>query len=128
MFHVIEKYRLTKGEFASDSSYGNAGVFVIPHYKIDGYIFQVIASEGEGWEHASISLDSYKRKVERCPTWEEMCFIKSLFWDEEDCVIEFHPPKSHYVSHHAYCLHLWRPTDFIMPIPPTDLVGTIMKA
>ena len=60
------------------------------------------ASEGAGWEHVSVSLP------DRCPTWEEMSFIKNLFWDEEDFVIQIHPAGSDYVDLHPYCLHLWR--------------------
>lgn len=123
MFHVIEKYRLRNHPLlGSDSSYGNNGAFIIPHHRITDYQYVIQASDGEGWEHVSISL-SAKRKVERCPTWEEMCYIKGLFWDEEDCVIQYHPPKSHYISMHHYCLHLWRPTGQIIPVPDSILVG-----
>ena len=34
---------------------------------------------------------------------------KALFWDEDDCVIQYHPPRSEYVNNHQNCLHLWRP-------------------
>lgn len=62
----------------------------------------VIASVEDGWEHVSVSLGN------RCPTWDEMCFVKNLFWDEEDIAIQFHPAKSEYVNLHPYALHLWR--------------------
>ncbi|MCR4532718.1 hypothetical protein NUV62_17465 [Acinetobacter venetianus] len=70
-----------------------------------------------GWEHVSVSLPA------RCPTWEEMCFIKSLFWGEDDCVIQYHPPKSDYVNNHQYCLHMWRPIEQSLPTPPSFMVG-----
>ena len=60
------------------------------------------ANEG-GWEHVSISL-----LARRLPTWEEMCYIKDLFWDEEEEVIQLHPKKSEYVNY-VEALHLWRP-------------------
>src|SRR5580658_4748259 len=44
------------------------------------------------FEHVSVSL------AHRCPTWEEMCKIKDLFWDDEDVVVQFHPAKSEYVN------------------------------
>ena len=53
---------------------------------------RIIASDGFGWEHVSVS------RRDRCPTWEEMCQIKALFWDEDDCVIQYHPPRSEYVN------------------------------
>jgi hypothetical protein len=81
---------------------------------------RVIASDGsewpfEGipWEHVSVSLPT------RCPTWDEMCFVKRQFWRDEDCVIQFHPPRSQYVNAHRYCLHLWKPVGIELPLPPT---------
>jgi hypothetical protein len=71
----------------------------------------------DGWEHVSVSI---KR---RPPNWQEMCFVKDLFWDDEEEVIQFHPPKSEYVNFHPNCLHLWRPIYFRVPLPPSILVG-----
>jgi hypothetical protein len=61
--------------------------------------------------------------VPRCPTWDEMCQIKALFWDDNDCIVQFHPPKAEYVNNHAYCLHLWRQIGGEFPIPDSLLVG-----
>lgn len=82
-----------------------------------GKVILVIASDGMGWEHVSVSLPS------RCPTWEEMCYIKNLFWDETDTVIQYHPPKSEYVNAHPYCLHLWRKIGYEFPLPESIMVG-----
>lgn len=120
-FKVPEIYRIRTGEMASDGSYGNNGAFFIPHQKIQYARLVVIASNGEGWEHVSVTLSG--KNLNRCPIWDEMCFIKDLFWDDTDCVLQFHPPKSEYVNNHAYCLHLWRPTNQTIPIPDTNLVG-----
>jgi len=57
-----------------------------------------------------------------CPNWREMCFIKDLFWDEEDVVIQYHPKKSEYVNLHNNYLHLWRPIGVEIPTPK-ELVG-----
>lgn len=120
-FHVPNKYRVRTGYMASDASNGNNGAFFVPnHGRMAGKTeppFKVIASDGEGWEHVSVSLPH------RCPTWPEMCLIKSLFWDDGDCVLQFHPPESEYVNNHPYCLHLWRPTGHDVPTPPALLVG-----
>jgi len=56
-----------------------------------------------------------------------MCRIKEMFWDEEDCVIQFHPPKSEYVNQNENTLHLWRKIGFKQPTPPTTLVGIKKK-
>lgn len=78
----------------------------------------VQASNGGGWEHVSVSLEGLRR----CPNWDEMCFVKSIFWEAEDCVVQFHPPESQYVNN-AEVLHLWRKIGFEFPTPPTLLVG-----
>lgn len=81
---------------------------------------KVIASSGTDeipWEHVSVSTEL------RCPTWPEMSWVKDLFWDEEETVIQFHPPKSRFVNYHEFCLHLWRPTGIELPLPPTIAVG-----
>lgn len=115
-FKVPEKFRITKGPMGSDSSYGNNGAFWVKTKKC---VFTVIASDQGGWEHVSASLPA------RCPTWEEMCLIKDLFWDESDCVVQYHPSKKDYVNNHPYCLHLWRPTDAVMPTPPAFMIGKV---
>lgn len=118
MFQVPEKYRITKGFQGSDSSYGNNGAFKIDRGRTQ---FFIIASDGEGWEHVSVHCISDGK--ERTPTWSEMCFIKSIFWDEWDCTIQFHPAKSEYVNMHKHTLHLWRPINATIPTPNKILVG-----
>ena len=107
-FHVPEDYRLCTGLMGSTAAAGNNGAFIFPRdpkAKRLG-LLRVVANEAcpesEGWEHVSVSLE------DRCPTWEEMCFVKDAFWDPEDRVLQMHPPHSEYVNHHPYCLHLWR--------------------
>lgn len=113
-FKVPEQYRVMCGVMASTSLHGNNGAFRIP---IAGRVWRVIASDGAGWEHVSISTAGAP------PTWAVMCEIKALFWSEEDCVIQYHPAKSEYVNCHPNCLHLWRPIGVALPIPPSYLVG-----
>lgn len=88
---------------------------------INGRSFFVVASNGGRWEHISVSLCNQKRKA--CPTWEEMCEIKDMFFEAEERVVQYHPPKSEYVNMHPYCLHLWRPIDSDLPFPPSIFVG-----
>ena len=125
MFHVPNKYRERRHpQLKSDDSYGNNGFFIIPHHRTSGYLYRVQASDGMLWEHVSVSVTSGIRKdSSRCPTWEEMCHIKNLFWDEDDCVIQFHPTQSEYVNRHKFVLHLWRPIDQVIPIPDKIMVG-----
>lgn len=113
-FHVPEEFRIHQGPMGTTKADGNNGVF---NYQYCGYSLRIVASDGMGWEHVSVSLPT------RCPTWEEMCRVKNMFWDDTDCVVQYHPPKSDYVNNHPYCLHLWRPIGIELPKPPSFMVG-----
>lgn len=110
-----EKFRIKAGPMASRSEDGNIGAFEIKLKK--GQTFFAIASGLNGWEHVSVS------RSERCPTWDEMCQIKDMFWEKDACVVQYHPAQSDYINNHPYCLHLWRPTDQTLPFPPRWMVG-----
>lgn len=84
--------------------------------RLNGLLFVVIASNGGGWDHVSASLP------DRCPTWEEMCQIKRLFFADDEWAVEFHPPAEANISVHDYCLHLWRPQAIALPTPPRVMV------
>lgn len=117
-FRVPEHLRVVRGPHGTTKAAGNNGAFLIPPsvaHKRAG--FWVIASDGMGWRHVSVSTNG------RCPTWPEMCFIKDMFWTEDECVIQYHPPKSEYINNHPYCLHLWQPIDVVLPMPDTIMVG-----
>lgn len=136
-FHVPNQYRIRSGQLGSEDSFGNNGAFFVPNRArgprglsirdATSVPLRVIASDGlpdtgdvtdlAGWEHVSVSLPM------RCPTWSEMAYIKSLFWDAQDCVVQFHPPESEYVNNHPFCLHMWRPLRLEIPLPPSILVG-----
>lgn len=76
------------------------------------------------WEHVSVSVRNKRGlPLRRCPTWEQMCIVKETFWDDEIAVMQLHPPKSDWVNNHAFCLHLWRPVDVAVPLPPSIYVG-----
>lgn len=122
MFHVPNQFRFHKegSPFNSDPAVDkNNGFFVIPGPF--GRELVVIGSDGLGWEHVSVSM----RKG--IPSWDEMCFVKKLFWDEEDCVVQFHPPQSKYVNNQPNTLHLWRKIGSEFEVPDTLLVGLTDK-
>ena len=54
---------------------------------IRGKTLSVIYSNGGGWDHVSVSTPN------RCPTWDEMCEIKDIFFAEDECCVEYHPKK-----------------------------------
>jgi hypothetical protein len=78
----------------------------------------VIASNGGGWDHVSVSVSNERR----LPTWGEMAYIKRLFFDDGEAVMQLHPPAAQYVNN-AEVLHLWRPHDDVVPLPPLWMVG-----
>lgn len=114
-FRVPEKFRIRTGRAGSDERYGNNGAFEVKLRH--GQTVFVIASDQLGWEHVSVS------RRDRCPTWDEMCQVKALFWGPEACVVQYHPPASEYVNNHPHCLHLWRPVGVVLPTPPSIMVG-----
>lgn len=83
----------------------------------DGGDWKELGLPGVPWEHVSVST------MTRCPTWEEMVWVKGLFWDDEECVVQYHPPRSEYVNAHPYCLHLWKPVGVEVIRPPAQCVG-----
>ena len=111
---AVERYRVKTGERASSRFDGNNGAFVITHR---GAQLAIIASDGFGWDHVSVSLK------DRCPTWDEMCHVKDLFFEPEESAVQFHPPRSVYRNHHVYCLHLWRPQSGELLLPNAILVA-----
>lgn len=120
-FHVPERWRQRHGPLASDPRFGNNGLFLVPGPR--RWPLRVVASDGMGWEHVSVSL------ANRTPYWDEMCRIKDLFWDPEDLIVQYHPPRSQYVNHHPHCLHLWRPIGGqAIPMPPAYMVGPITES
>jgi hypothetical protein len=114
-FHVPEQFRVRSGRLGTGPEHGNNGYFLVtlPHKQK----LRVIVSDGEGWEHVSVS------RSDRVPTWDEMCQVKALFWDDEDTVMQLHPPQSEWVNNHSRCLHLWRPVGIAIPRPPSLMVG-----
>lgn len=95
---------------------GGAGVFTSGTMRN----MTVIWSYTGGWEH--VSIDGKKRT----PDWEEMCKLKDMFFDNDECCVQYHPPKSEYVNNAPYCLHIWKPIEKNngkLPIPPSIFVG-----
>ncbi len=112
---MLERGRVQDGQMGSDSTDGNNGVFFVS--TLAGIKLRIIASDGCGWEHVSVTV-----KKKRTPTWGEMQFVKDLFWQEEEAVVQFHAPRSRHINNHNYCLHLWRPIGVKLAMPPLAMV------
>ena len=83
---------------------------------IKGQVFFFVCSTGGGWDHVSVS----QRK--RCPSWEEMCIVKDIFFNKNECCVEYHPAAKDYVNLHPNCLHIWKPQNADLPTPPKHFV------
>lgn len=127
MYRLPEQFRdiRSEKEIHGTSCVEGHGIFRVNSKSAPKTVLLCIAANGLGWEHVSISA-RHNKKV-RIPTWEEMCQIKDLFWDDEDVVVQYHPKKSEYVSN-APVLHLWRPAGVNIPTPPPELVGVVGKS
>lgn len=95
---------------------GTVGYVQYFHVKFNNSVLQVSASideesRGLEWEHVSVM----PLKAKRMPTYQEMNFIKMLFWEPEDEVIHFFPKESEHCNLVDNCLHLWRPTGVKLP-------------
>ena len=112
---LIERCRLNMAgaESPAGALYGAFGVVLAGQYL---RILSGGVQDEYGWEHVSVSL------ADRCPTWGEMSWVKEQFWGEEECVLQFHPPRSKYVNHHEFTLHLWRQIGVPVELPPAVMV------
>ena len=142
---LLRKGRVRTGRMASDDSFGLTGVFRLSppvglYAGADGAPraeLTVIATDPAStppafadsrgltdremaWEHVSVSV----RHLARTPTWEEMAWVKRLFWRADELVVEFHPPERAYVNN-TEALHLWRDTRAGVELPPPSLIGLV---
>lgn len=98
---------------------GGCGWVRLPRNNKQGFIkASVVWSYGGGWEHVSVAPLNGS-----LPTWDDMCFVKDLFFDDEDWVVQFHPAHSEYVNNMPNCLHLWKPINNVLPKPPSIFTG-----
>jgi hypothetical protein len=113
----LEQYRIKTGRFRSNPAWGNNGVFLLPGP--ERHKLYVIASDEMGWEHCSVSLAAKAR----IPLWSEMVYVKDLFWQEDEVVVQYHPAKADYINFQGSTLHLWKPIGSELPRPPHWMVG-----
>jgi hypothetical protein len=124
----LNQFRIKEGEGATTDADGLNGNF---KFALAGVIVQVSSSETEieGYEHliavafdkpqsSIISRLTAKDPVPRCLTNEEKMQVKRLFWEDDECVVEYLPAKGSQMPFHFTATHLWRRTfsEFPMPI------------
>ena len=87
---------------------------VMFNFKYKSREYEVIASNGGGWDHVSV----YPLHQKHTPSWDVMCILKDMCFNDDEVVMELHPAKKDYVNLAEYCLHLWKPQDEAIPTPP----------
>lgn len=110
---IIKSPRLSKVEIYDD---GLSGMISMPTW-----IGSIIITWGAGWEHASIA--PFKRNI--TPSWDDMCRLKDLVFNDDEACIQIHPAKVEYVNFKPNCLHLFRCTYKEMVLPPACLIGPL---
>lgn len=144
-FKHLDPYRIESGGMGTPRDGARRGAFIIQVAdQRKETVLMVIATDGCDdnnipidnpslrWEHVSVHTRYDVGKPGkpdlrmRIPTWPEMCLIKSLFWEGEERVMQFHPPESEYVNQHHFVLHLWKPIDEIEASWPNRLLVGIV--
>lgn len=108
----IPQSKSVKLEQTFKSPEGKINYFQIKYNNV--YLKVAVSHDFDGkitWEHVSVMPKNSKR----LPTYQEMNFIKMLFWEPEDEVIHFFPKESEHCNLVDNCLHLWRPTGVKLP-------------
>jgi len=118
LIEKLEAGRIQRGYYASSPGDMHGGFKVVGPKSVALMIMSSGTGEMcEGWEHVSVSC------TYRTPNWDEMCWVKRAFWRDDEVVMQLHPVETDYVNHHPYCLHLWRPLNATIPLPPAEFVG-----
>lgn len=111
---ILNNKQLHINFYQSDVEIAFAGEWVDP---VDRKKYYIVFTSSFGWEHLSVSTPN------KTPTWDVMCKLKDIFWNEEEVCMQLHPAKSDYVNMHEHCLHIWKPIDKQIPTPPSIMVG-----
>lgn len=114
----LDKWRYTGADWVA--LMGSVGDDTVGAFHIKtpgGTKLKILASAGDGWDHVSVSTSK------RCPTWDEMEFVKRKFFKPHECAMQLHVPTADHINNHPYCLHLWRPHHLDIPRPPSIMVG-----
>ena len=118
--YAVDRYRITHparlqwfGGWEGDET---CGAFEVRSER-GGNVMHVVASSGEGWDHLSVSLEK------RCPSWYEMEQVRRLFFKPDEVAMQLHVPAKRHINLHPNCLHIWRPHNREIPLPPDWMVG-----
>lgn len=110
---IVEAGRIVEGSYFTSRGSASGAFYLQTN---DSRQLLVIASDGPDWEHVSASNPAFT------PSWEDMCWLKSLFFEPHEWVVQYHPSENSHINLHPHCLHLWRPLGCVLPVPPMECV------
>jgi hypothetical protein len=113
--HELDAFRLDASKTHGWSGDGTCGQFRLLS-PIDRAPLMIQASSESGWDHVSVS------RLNRCPNWPEMDHVRKLFFKDDEVVMQLHMPSKDNINLHQFCLHLWRPQNVEIPLPPKEMV------
>jgi len=88
-------------------------------------LFHVEYSRELGWDRVIVQLVARNAKEHQHPTpptWADMCYIKDIFFNESETVVQYHASSDAHLNIHANVLHLWRLQDGCFPTPPFQCI------
>lgn len=118
----LEQWRLPNGGRTGHRS----GAFRIP---MGNRFACVIADDGvtndgpgspTGWEHCSVHMQTVHGEI--APSWNEMSRVRDLFWGEDEVIMQLHVAGVNHIDINKHVLHLWKPLNQTIPLPPKELV------
>lgn len=115
--HEIDAHRRVDWELRAHGVVGDKGNGCFELMHEGGAQLWIIASNGGGWDHLSVSLK------DRCPTWLEMEAVRKLFTAPGEVWLQFGVPSRDHINLHEYCLHWWRHQHREVRLPPGWMVG-----
>ena len=117
--YEIDGYRIKDAQvvrtYGSTGDGGN-GVFEV-RSQHDGAPLLVVASNGGGWDHVSVSCGR------RLPNYGDMVDVFKLFFKPDETAMQLHVPAAEHINCHPNCLHLWRPQLQAIPKPPRNMIA-----
>ncbi len=115
-FSHLEEFRMPDHPTHASRRGHLFGTFAIRRGSSTVYVIAEQAHPIAAFEHVSAHVREANGKM-RVPSWAEMCWIKDLFWNDEETVVQYHVPRAEWVNTHPHVLHLWKPID-ALPRPP----------
>jgi hypothetical protein len=109
-----QEHLIAVNETVEEAAHG--GAFLLPAIPPSKQRLKVVAANDAGWDHVSVSCPK------RIPTWLEMEYVKRLFFNADETAMQLHLPPERHINIHDNVLHIWRPHDTEIPVPPAIFV------